>query len=132
MAMAPKAESSRKPPEPAPDHAPIDDWMKRVMPDLQPVVQRIDELIQSNIKGLQYALKWKKAFYGTAKQGWLIEVVAYDVSVNIVFLAGEDFPSPPTLGTGKSRYIKVQTVDEVDTPEVKAWIKQAGKHPGWT
>jgi hypothetical protein len=132
MAMGPKADSSRKPPAPADSHQEIDDWMRRVMPDLQPVVTRLDELIREELDDLQYALKWKKAYYGRPELGWIIELVAYDVSVNIVFLGGADFDAPPPLGSGRSRYIKLKSLDEVEQPDVREWIRQAGGAPGWT
>ena len=40
MDKARKGESTRKPPVPSDSHEEIDDWMKRVMPDLQPIVKR--------------------------------------------------------------------------------------------
>lgn len=132
MPKAPKAESTRKPPVPAESHDEIDDWMRRAMPDLQPVVERIDRLIREVLGDLQYAIKWKKAYYGRPDQGWLIEVVAYDVSVNVVFLGGADFDDPPPLGSGRSRYVKVTSVEEVEQPELRTWLEQAGKVPGWT
>src|SRR5688500_888551 len=113
MSKAPKAESTRKPPEPTEDNGEIDEWMQGGMPDLQPVVKRLDEMIRQTVPKLQYALKWKKAYYGLLKPGWIIELVAYDVSVNIVFLGGEDFASPPPSGTGRSRYVKVRTLEDV-------------------
>ncbi|WP_432490513.1 DUF1801 domain-containing protein, partial [Flavonifractor plautii] len=83
------------------------------MPDLQPIVESLDELIRNTVAGLQYAIKWKKAYYGVPDQGWIIEVVAYDVSVNVVFHGGADFDSPPPLGdSDRSRYVKVTTLDE--------------------
>jgi hypothetical protein len=131
MAKAsPQGISNRKPPEPS-DHADIEDWMRRVMPDLNPVVVRIDELIRATISGLDYAVKWRKAHYGLPDLGWIIEVVAYDVSVNVVFFGGAAFADPPPLGTGQSRYVKVKTVAEVDQPEMSQWIEQAGLTPGW-
>lgn len=127
-----KGDSSRKPPAPSDDHAPIADWAKRAMPDLQPIVHAIDEQIRTAIPGLQYALKWKKAYYGTPELGWVIELVAYDVSVNVVFLGGADFASPPPLGTtGRSRYLKIKTLDEARSTDVAGWIEQAGRVPGW-
>ena len=133
MAKPPmKGTSSRKPPEPLESHAEIDDWMRRVMPDLQPVVQRVDELIRAAHPGVRYALKWKKAFYGLPDVGWIIELVAYDVSVNVVFHGGANFDDPPPLGdVDRSRYVKVKTLDEVERPELKGWIEQAGQVPGW-
>ena len=65
------------------------------MPDPKPIVHRLDELIRETIPGLEYAIKWKKAYYGLPNLGWIIEVVAYDVSVNVVFLGGADFNLRP-------------------------------------
>ena len=132
MPMAPKSDSNRKPPEPSESHADIEDWMRRVMPDLQPVVERLDAMIREALPGLHYAVKWKKAYYGLPEHGWIIEMVAYDVSVNLVFFAGAEFDLSPTLDTtGRTRYVKVRSLDEVEQPELKEWIRQAGKVSGW-
>ena len=131
MKKAPNAGSTRKPPEPSDGHGDIDDWMRRVMPDLHPIVVRLDELIREAIPGLQYAVKWKKAYYGLPDRGWIVELVAYDVSVNVVFLGGAAFEPPPPLGEGESRYIKIRTLEEVEQPELRRWIQQAGDFPGW-
>lgn len=134
MAKAPKPESTRKPPVPSESHADIDEWMRRVMPDLQPLVARLDELIRATLpQPHHYAVKWKKAYYGLPEHGWVIEMVAYDVSVNIVFFGGAEFDPPPPLGTtGRTRYVKLRTADDVDGPEIRKWIEQAGRVPGWT
>ena len=105
--------------------------MRRVMPDLNPVVKYLDELIRETVPGLHYALKWKKAYYGVPKHGWIIELVAYDVSVNVVFLGGAAFDSPPPLGSGESRYVKLKTLEEAQDPALRKWIKQAGSTAGW-
>ena len=132
MPKSRKPASTRKPPEPSESHAEIDDWIGRVMPDLNPVVKRIDGMIRKTIPDLQYAIKWKKAYYGRADVGWIIEMVAYDVSVNVVFLGGADFDTPPPLGdTDRSRYVKVKSVEEVEESEMQKWIEQAKTTPGW-
>ena len=124
--------STRKPPEPSESHADIDDWIRRVMPDLHPIVERLDGMIRETIPGLRYAVKWKKAYYGLPDLGWIIEMVAYDVSVNVVFLGGAGFDPPPPLGTtDRSRYVKVKSLEEAEAPEMLAWIEQAGRVPGW-
>ena len=71
--------------------------MRRVMPDLirRRAVGRADP---GGDPGSQYAVKWKKAYYGLPKRGWVIELVAYDVSVNVVFLGGAKLETPPPLG----------------------------------
>lgn len=130
MAKSIKQNTTRKPPEPSSSHAEIEDWMRRVMPDLQPIVEHLDKLIRKTVPGLQYAVKWKRAYYGLPKLGWIVEVVAYDVSVNVVFFGGAEFDSPPPHGEG-SRYVKVKTLDEARAPEIRKWIQQAGRSPGW-
>jgi hypothetical protein len=124
--------TARKAPAAMDSHAAIEDWIRRVMPDLQPIVKRLDQLICETIPGLQYAVKWKRAYYGLPEHGWLIEMVAYDVSVNVVFFGGADFDSPPPLGTtGRSRYAKLKTLEEAQGPSMHKWIEQAARVRGW-
>jgi hypothetical protein len=102
------------------------------MPDLHAIVASLDEQIRETIPELRYAVKWKKAFYGLTDLGWIVEMVAYDVSVNVVFLGGADFDSPPPLGqTDRSRYVKVRTLEEAQGAEMTGWIEQASRVQGW-
>ena len=130
MGKTRKTGAARKPPEPLDSHAEIGEWMEQVMPAMQPIVKALDKLIRDTIPGLQYAVKWSKAHYGLPDQGWIIEIASYHVSVNVVFYAGADFDSPPPLGEG-SRYVKVRTLEEAKAPEMRKWIEQAARHPGW-
>src|SRR5690606_32270481 len=66
---APARKSTRKPPEPSGSHADIAAWLKQAMPDLQPIVAHLDRTIRKEIPGLQYAVKWKKAYYGLPDRG---------------------------------------------------------------
>ena len=102
------------------------------MPDLNPIVTRLDRLIRETIPGLQYAVKWKRAYYGLPRHGWIIEIAAYDVSVNLVFFGGVDFdPTPPLGAVERSRYVKLKTMEEARGPLVRKWIEQAGRVRGW-
>jgi len=128
-----KGNAGRKPPEPSADHSHIDDWCRRLMPDLQPIVKRLDKSIRATVSGLYYTVNRKRAYYGLPELGWIIELAAYDISVNVLFLGGADFESPPPLGTAdRTRYIKVKTLEEAQQPELKKWIEEAGRTPGWT
>lgn len=131
MAKTRSTNSTRKPPEPSSDHAQIEEWMGRVMPELQPIVESIDLTIREAMPEAHYAIKWKKAYYGLPDRGWVIELVAYDVSVNVVFLGGGKFDSPPPDGEGPGRYVKVRTLEEAEAPELKEWIEEAATVPGW-
>lgn len=126
MAKKPPPKNNRKPPEPAESHAVIQEWMDGVMPGVNPIVAQVDKLIRKTHSGLQYAVKWSRAYYGLPEQGWIIEVVPYHVSVNVVFHGGAQFDPPPPLGEG-SRYVKLRSVEEADTKQLRKWIKEAGK-----
>jgi len=124
--------TTRTPPVPSESHAEIEDWIRRVMPDLHPIVERLDGMIRETIPKLRYAVKWKKAYYGLPELGWIIEMVAYDVSVNVVFFGGAEFDPPPPLGSvDRSRYVKVKTLEEAQAPDMRTWVEQAGRVPGW-
>lgn len=131
MSKAPKADSSRRPPKPSSSHAEIDEWIRGVRPDLNPIVSHLDSSIRRAVPKAHYAIKWNKAYYGLPRLGWIIEIVAYNVSVNIVFLGGSAFDDPPALGSGRSRYVKLRTLEEAKAPEIQAWIKQAARVSGW-
>ena len=130
MPKAAAKTSRRKPPEPADGHADVAAWLDDAMPRLQPIVKHLDALIRKTLPDLDYAVKWKKAHYGLPNRGWLMELVAYDVSVNLVFHAGADFDPAPPLGEG-SRYVKIHSLEEAKAPEVRDWIRQAAEHDGW-
>lgn len=132
MPKAIKGNAWRKPPVPATSHSDIDDWFRRQMPQLQPIAERLDEVIRATVPELHFAVKWKRPYYGVPGLGWIIELAAYDVSVNVAFLGGADFDRPPPLGTtDQTRYVKVTTVEEVQRPELHAWIEEATRTPGW-
>ena len=102
------------------------------MPELHPIVESLDRQIREAIPGLRYAVKWKRPFYGLPDLGWIIELAAYDVSVNVVFFGGADLDPPPPLGeTDRGRYVKVRTLEEAQSAEMSAWIEQAAHVPGW-
>jgi hypothetical protein len=44
MAKERKPNTARKAPVPSDSHTEIEDWIRRVMPDLHPIVKRLDEL----------------------------------------------------------------------------------------
>ena len=132
MGRSRRPATTRKPPVPSESHAEIEDWIRRVMPDLHPIVEWLDGSIRETIPGLRYAIKWKNAYYGLPELGWIIEMVAYDVSVNVVFFGGADFDPPPTLGTiDRSRYVKLTALDEAQAPVMGKWIEQAAHVRGW-
>ena len=121
-----KSISTKSPPVPTDSHAEIEDWIVRlVMPEMHSIVERVDRSIRETIPGLQYAIKWKYAYYGLPELGWIIEMAAYAGFVNV-------FDPPPPLGTrDRSRYVKLMTLEEAQRRELHEWIEQAARVPGW-
>jgi hypothetical protein len=124
--------TSKRPPVPTDTHTEIEEWMtRRVVPDMHPIVELLDRSIRETIPGLRYAMR-SNAYYGLPELGWIIEMAAYVVSVNVVFFGGVDFDPPPPLGTtDRSRYVKVRTLEEAQGSEIRNWIEQAARVPGW-
>jgi hypothetical protein len=59
-------------------------------------------------------------------------MVPYHVSVNVVFFGGADFDPPPPLGSlGRSRYVKLKSLEEAQGPTMRNWLQQAGRKGGW-
>lgn len=123
--------SSKKPPEPGEDHQVIAEWIANAKPALNPIVSELDKTVRRELKDPRYAIKWGKAYYGSTKFGWCIELVAYDVSVNVVFLNGSRLDEPPELGD-ETRYVKIRDLEEAKSDRVRSWIKQSCQMPGWT
>jgi hypothetical protein len=113
-----KTSSTRTPPEPAASHVELDELIRRkVVPDMHPLVKRLDKLICETIPGLRYAVKWGKAYYGLPAQGWILEMVPYLVAVNVVYFGGADFDHPPPLASlGRSQYVKLKSLEEGQGP----------------
>ena len=59
-----KGNAGRKPPEPSADHSDIGEWCRHLMPDLQPIVRGLDELIRLTVPDLDYAVNRKRGTTG--------------------------------------------------------------------
>ena len=104
------------------------------MPDMHPIVKRLDEVIRETIPDLQYAVKWKQAYYGLPELGWIIVMVAYAVSVESGLPRWRGI-RPSTAAwdheTGTLRQADDPVLEEAQGPEMRRWIEQAGRVPGW-
>lgn len=123
--------SSKKPPAPVEDHGLIEAWIADAKPALNSIVSELDKSIRRKLRHPRYAIKWGKAYYGSTELGWCIELVAYDVSVNVVFLNGSQLDDPPELGD-ETRYVKIRDLKEARSARVLEWIEQSSRIPGWS
>lgn len=123
--------NTKKPPVSVGTHDDVDRWMAGVMPAVNPIVSELDQIIRKSLKDPRFAIKWGKAYYGSAQLGWCIELAAYHVSVNVVFLNGDRLHEPPSLGDA-TRYVKIKSREELKSAQILAWIKESCGMPGWT
>lgn len=123
--------SSKKPPQPNEDHQLIEEWIASAKPALNPILAELDKLVLKELRNPRYAIKWGKAYYGSTRCGWCIELVAYDVSVNLVFLNGDRLKGPPALGD-ETRYVKIRNLEEAKSDRIREWIEQSCQMTGWS
>jgi hypothetical protein len=69
MAKPRQPNAARKPPVPSDSHADIEAWIRRVMPDLHPVIKRLDELVCETIPGLQTPSSGRRRTTGCQNSG---------------------------------------------------------------
>lgn len=132
MPKSVKGVAGRTPPTPTDSHAIIDKCIRQHMPKIQTLTSEVDRMITTAITGLQYAVTRSRPHYSLPDLGCIIQLAPYHVTMNIVFYGGADFASPPPLGdVDRTRYIKVATFEDIQTPEIAAWIAEAGRTPGW-
>lgn len=122
--------STKKPPVPETGHGRIEAWIANAKPAMNPIVSELDKLVREHLEDPRYAVKWGKAFYGSARLGWCVELAAYHVSVNVVFLNGSRLDKPPELGE-ETRYVKITTLEEARSARVTEWTRQACRMSGW-
>ena len=113
-------------------HAAIEVWLGHAKPELQPIVRRLDELILEAMPDAVCAIKWGVPFYGLAGRGWIAAINSFKAHVKLLFFAGSALK--PVLPAGKEhKAIDFHSGEELDQHErqVKAWLRQAKKLPGW-
>lgn len=113
-------------------HPAIEVWLGRVKPELRPLVRRLDHLILKAMPDAVCAIKWGVPFYGLADQGWIVAINSFKAHVKLLFFGRSALT--PTLPAGKEhKAIDFHSEEELDQNEkqVKAWLQQAKKLPGW-
>ncbi|MEO8733198.1 MAG: DUF1801 domain-containing protein [Flavobacteriales bacterium] len=108
----------------------VEAWLARVKPELQPLACRIDALIMEAMPDAVCAIKWNVPFYGLKGQGWIASINSFKAHVKLLFFDGSQLS--PSLPTGKgNNAIDYRSMEDIDEKQVKAWLKQAKKLPGW-
>ena len=98
------------------------------------IAERVDALAAKTLPGLQRSVKWGMAWYGVG-DGWCFACGGFAGHVKLTFGRGTSLtPVPPVapIGMGKdSRGVDLESVDDLDEPQLASWMKQAAAIPGF-
>jgi hypothetical protein len=85
------------------------------------------------LPGLQRSVKWGMAYYGVG-DGWCFSCGGFASHVKLMFVNGITLdPVPPVtpVAMGKStRGIEIASLDDIDSRQLVAWMKQITALPG--
>ena len=98
------------------------------------VGRQLDALIEEIVPGARKAVRWNSPFYGSEDQGLFVSWHCFTKYVKVTFFDGASLdPVPPESSKDpNARYVHLHEGDEVDTEQVRDWIRQAAALPGWS
>jgi hypothetical protein len=114
--------------------APVQEYIAAMPGWKREVGEQLDALITHTVPGVEKAVRWNSPFYGMESRGWFVSAHCLTNYVKVTFFRGLSLkPIPPggTEKSGEARWIDIRE-GEFDDKQMKAWIKQAAKLPGWT
>src|SRR5204862_1945570 len=98
------------------------------------IAERVDALAAETLPALQRSVKWGMAWYGVG-DGWCFSCGGFAGHVKLTFGRGTSLtPVPPAtpIGMGKdSRGVELETLDDLDEPQLASWMQQAAAIPGF-
>ena len=98
------------------------------------IAERVDALAAETLPGLQRSVKWGMAWYGVG-DGWCFACGGFEGHVKLAFGRGTSLtPVPPEtpIGMGKdTRGVNIESVDDIDEPQLASWMTQAAAIPGF-
>lgn len=98
------------------------------------VGRQLDALIEEIVPDARKAVRWNSPFYGSEDQGLFVSWHCFTKYVKVTFFDGAslDPPPPESSKDPNARYVHLHKGDEVDTEQVRDWIRQAAALPGWS
>ena len=92
-----------------------------------------DDLVAEVVPEARRAVRWNSPFYGVEGNGWFANVHCFTRYVKVTFFAGSSLdPEPPVAAKDPTaRSVHLAEGDAVDTPQLRAWLRQASEVPGW-
>ena len=94
--------------------------------------EKLDGLIVRTVPDVHKAVKWNQPLYGFEDAGWFLAFRCFTKHVQITFFRGASLdPVPPKKGKHPEvRYLDIHEADDLDEPQLTAWIAQASREPG--
>jgi hypothetical protein len=118
------------------DQAPVDAFIERQTPSVQPVVRRLRELVRATLPDLnEYVDRHGVIRYGrgSGMSEWVCYISGHKAHANLGFARGASLPDPEGLieGTGKNlRHVKVRSVAEAEREGLRGLLEEAGRIEG--
>ena len=98
------------------------------------IAERVDALAARTLPAVQRSVKWGMAWYGVG-DGWCFSCGGFAGHVKLTFGRGTALtPIPPAapIGMGKdSRGVDLESLDDLDEPQLASWMQQAAAMPGF-
>ncbi|MFV0318049.1 MAG: DUF1801 domain-containing protein [Microthrixaceae bacterium] len=93
----------------------------------------LDDLIEEVVPGVAKAMRWNSPFYGVQGQGWFASYHCMTHYVKLTFFNGASLhPEPPESGKDPdARFVHIRDGDDIDTDEMREWIRGSAALPGW-
>jgi len=95
--------------------------------------RQLDAIITRAVPGVKKAVRWNSPFYGIEGEGWILGVHCFAKYIKVAFFQGASLdPIPPVESKDKNaRYFHIHEGDVLDEAQLRKWVKQASKLPGW-
>jgi len=113
--------------------APVREYIAAMPGWKREIGEQLDALIARTVPKVTKAVRWNSPFYGTEKGAWFLGVHCLTKYVKVTFFRGTNLEPLPPGGTAKSKDARWIDIYEgkFEAAQMKAWIKQAAKLPGW-
>ncbi|MEZ5288421.1 MAG: DUF1801 domain-containing protein [Vicinamibacterales bacterium] len=96
--------------------------------------RELDALITAVVPNVRKAVKWNSPFYGMEGKGWFLIFHVFAKYIKVAFFRGTALrPQPPVSSKNEgTRYVHLHEGERLDTRQLRAWIRQASRLPGWS
>jgi hypothetical protein len=113
--------------------APVFAYIASLPQPQRAIAERVDALAAATLPGLQRSVKWGMSYYGVG-DGWCFCCGGFANHVKLMFINGVTLtPVPPVtpVAMGKAtRGVELTSFEDLDEPQLAAWMKQITAAPG--